>query len=90
MKAIAKYPVLLLLLTVSFCVSQRRLPRPNGVCAGCPVEVSTYDHNVRKAAFFVINWLNSLRPVHFLLYIRRAQSSVSIFLLIIHVLAHSL
>ena len=80
MKEIVKYSLLLLLLVVTVCVSQRQLlrRRPNDTCFGCPTDVSTYDHNVRKAAFFVINWLNGLRRGHFLLHIRRAQSSVSI------------
>ena len=77
MNAIVTCVVICLLITESLCVYQRRRPGPTETCAGCPGEVSTNDYRVIQAANFVIQWLNGMRPGHFLLNIRRAQSQVS-------------
>ena len=77
--------VLIILLIGVDCQLLRR--RPGDVCAGCPVEQSPYDRDVRLAAFAAIRQLG---PGHRLLWIYRAQTGVGMFMIYVHIKNYSL
>ena len=74
MHAVLRYVIFGVLIVESLCVSRGRVGGPSGVIPGGPVDVPTNDFRVIQAAFFTIR---ELGPGHILIWIRRAQTQVS-------------